>query len=419
MFDPVWSPEWVWLRYATFLRATLFLGVIAVSAVLLRRAPASVRAGLWAAALLALLPLPELRALPVAWSAHVVPPLLAWPMVAIGTTMVAQSSTAASAFPWTSWVAVGWATGVLVVIGGLLRGHLALAALAARARPVECAAWQALLQETRGALAISRPVRLLRSDGTVVPLTWGTWRPAVLLPAGADDWSDVQRRAVLLHELAHVRRLDCLLAVVAHLACALWWFHPGAWWAARRLRIERERACDARVLLAGVRRSDYAECLLQISDAARGLRQSWVVACTPGLFRRGDLRGRLRTILNPGPTPLRRARRGVEAGAVAAAVCAALLVGSMRISPRPDVFWTALASAEWTTRAYAAENIARFGGPGALAALDAALRDEPHPSVSVLAAFGGRLRARSAAPGVRFGWREPPVAPQVPSITGS
>jgi hypothetical protein len=136
LLDPVWSPEWALLHYATFLRATLILILLAATAGLLHRLPASVRAGLWAAALLALLPLPELRALPVHWSAHVVPPVLAAPMVAIGATMVTQSSPAAVPFPWTSALGLVWMLGAALVIGQLLCGWAALGVLTSRARPV-------------------------------------------------------------------------------------------------------------------------------------------------------------------------------------------------------------------------------------------------------------------------------------------
>ena len=122
----------------------------------------------------------------------------------------------------------------------------------ARARPTcDDAEWARLLRECARPHGRRRPVRLLRSRERSMPMTFGTRRPAILIPAIADTWTDDRRRAVLLHELAHVARYDCLTQTLAFAACAVYWFHPGAWWVARRLRVERELACDDRVIAAG------------------------------------------------------------------------------------------------------------------------------------------------------------------------
>jgi hypothetical protein len=94
-----------------------------------------------------------------------------------------------------------------------------------------------------------------------------------VLPASADEWGDDRRRAVLLHELAHVARRDCLVQRIAACACAFYWPHPGVWWAARRLRTERELACDDRVLASGAAARDYAGHLLDIAHAFRARRR--------------------------------------------------------------------------------------------------------------------------------------------------
>ena len=124
-----------------------------------------------------------------------------------------------------------------------------------------------LSAECARSMEVQRRVHLLRSREHSMPMAFGTFRPAILIPAIADTWSYDRRRAVVMHELAHVARYDCLTQTLAFVACAIYWFHPGAWWAARRLRIEREIACDDRVIAAGAQAREYAGHLLEIAYA--------------------------------------------------------------------------------------------------------------------------------------------------------
>lgn len=129
-----------------------------------------------------------------------------------------------------------------------------------------------------------------------MPMTWGALRPVVLLPAVARSWPAARRREVLLHELAHVRRGDWAARLMAALICAMHWFNPLAWLAARRLRDEQELACDDAVLASGARPSDYAAHLL---DVARGLRTPFVTAgATVAMARPSQLTGRLLAVLD-------------------------------------------------------------------------------------------------------------------------
>ena len=134
------------------------------------------------------------------------------------------------------------------------------------------------------------------------------------MPADADTWPAIALRVVLLHELAHVKRRDCLTHLVAQIACAAYWFNPLAWMAARRLRTERERACDDLVLASGTRGSDYADQLLDIARVMRAGRFPAVLAgASLAMAQRSQLEGRLMAILDPS-VPRRGLTRARAAG---------------------------------------------------------------------------------------------------------
>jgi len=177
--------------------------------------------------------------------------------------------------PWVVWVFAAWLIGVAFTLLPLLVGLCQLARLRRGSSRVREPSWLSLLGDLRARLGLWRWVALWRTTRTTMPLTWGALRPAVLIPAAADDWSSERRRMVLLHELAHIRRWDWLTQMLAHLACAFYWFNPLVWIAARQMRIERERACDDLVLASGAKASDYAQELLEL---ATGLDEARLVS---------------------------------------------------------------------------------------------------------------------------------------------
>jgi beta-lactamase regulating signal transducer with metallopeptidase domain len=164
-------------------------------------------------------------------------------------------------------------------------------------------------------------------------LTWGTLRPVVLLPRHSDEWSDDRFEAVLLHELAHVHRCDSLSQLVGFAACALFWFNPAAWLAARATRSEAEKAADDAVLQAGMTPSRYAEELVRYA-AALGRRRYPILSLGASFMKPSKLENRVRSIVNPANR--RRGVSSVEALAVATlGMGAAFLIASLK--PYPTV----------------------------------------------------------------------------------
>jgi beta-lactamase regulating signal transducer with metallopeptidase domain len=193
---------------------------------------------------------------------------------------------------------VVWLTGVVATLVPTLVGMARVSALARRARPVRGGRWALLAPSAMRELGVRRRVRFLELDEAVMPMTSGILRPLVLLPAGDFDSTIAQRLDVLRHELAHVRRHDCLTQLIAQLACAVNWFNPLAWLAARQMRIEREQACDDEVLRAGAKASDYADYLMRV---ARDTHMSAVAAFGAlAMARPSQLALRLRAVLEDG-----------------------------------------------------------------------------------------------------------------------
>jgi beta-lactamase regulating signal transducer with metallopeptidase domain/5-hydroxyisourate hydrolase-like protein (transthyretin family) len=228
----------------------------------------------------------------------------------------------------TQWILIVWTIGFC---GSLLPTMVGLAANAVRRRRsprVTDAAWLALLGELRGKSAMRRAVELRRSGALpiTIPITWGVVRPVILLPADADVWTEPQRRAVLLHELAHVRRFDVGSQLVGRLAAALYWFHPLAWYALGRLRAECEYAADDCLIHAGHRRSDYAEQLLVIARSARRMRMAAAVAMARG----NSLEERLRVLFDDA-----RSHRPLNRRAALGLLAALALVTAALASVRP------------------------------------------------------------------------------------
>ena len=141
----------------------------------------------------------------------------------------------------------------------------------------------------------NRRANVRLSNRITVPIVWGFLRPVILLPVDANHWRTERLRAVLLHELAHIERWDWVVQTIAQVTCAVYWFNPFVWFAARRMRIEAEQACDDQVLDAGYRSTDYAQHLLDIVRDVKTVGS--VSRAAVAITRSSKIEGRLRTVL--------------------------------------------------------------------------------------------------------------------------
>ena len=224
---------------------------------------------------------------------------------------------------WVRTGAIVWLLGALAIFARFIAGTLAVSRLARRSERVEDGRWLSLTQRVATRLGVARPMTLLRSGRFGIPVTWGIVYPVVLLPDDADEWTDERRRYVLVHEMAHVKRVDAFTQLIAQLALAAFWFDPFVWIAAHRMRVEREHACDDYVLREGTPASTYAADLLAMVRAlgSRGHAAQPAFAAL-AMARPDELEARMEAILDPAQerSSLRRAP------ALGLALCSLLLL---------------------------------------------------------------------------------------------
>ena len=241
------------------------------------------------------------------------------PAPAIATTPV-EHAPAALKLDWKLWLTAIWLSVVLIFVVRLGWSYLRLRQILSRAERLTDGAFTEMALDIERDLRIGRPVRLWTSSEVDVPITAGLLYPRVLLPAEAPEWTLERRRVVLLHEFAHIKRLDVLTQLLAQMAVAVYWFHPLVWWAARQMQRERERACDDFVLSAGARASDYAGDLLEFGSR---VRPQAAYGAALAMARRSQLEGRLLAVLDE-----RTDRRSVSFGTVAAVALVACAIAS-------------------------------------------------------------------------------------------
>jgi bla regulator protein blaR1 len=184
-----------------------------------------------------------------------------------------------------------WVSGAILMLIVWIRRSLALGG------EFDCPADQEheVLERLRQHLHISRTVGLRASTrgGSELGL-WGIWRPTIQIPRGlSSQLTSSELEAVLLHELAHVRRWDNLTATFVHTLVSLFWFHPLLWWIEKRLIVERERACDEMVIHGGVAHQTYVAGILKVCR----FQLVEAVAGTSGIAG-PDLKNRLELIMS-------------------------------------------------------------------------------------------------------------------------
>jgi len=231
------------------------------------------------------------------------------------TSVVAPVATTMPVDPMTVLLAVWIGVGVLLCV----RMFVNLGRLSRAERKLAMSidpGLQALVAER--CRESGRHVLLLDGLENEPPMTWGHYRPVLVLPGDAGAWPEDRLNSVVLHELAHIERGDWLASMFAQLACAIYWFNPFVWVIRKQLEIESETAADDRVLSMGISATQYATHLVEVSKNISAGRSSTQVALA--MARPGKLDRRIRAILES--TRSRRTLRGSVTLALAASIVA-------------------------------------------------------------------------------------------------
>ncbi len=331
------------------LRASLVVLAALVASAALRRRSAALRHWILAAGMVAAATVAPLgRALP-SWDVAFEPakPIgVALATLAMPVAIEPAQSITMSAAPDSAAVPSGrtslsqtlntlWAIGTAVAFALMALNFARLSRVIGTATAMTDRRWTEALENRRQRLQIGGQVSLLRSDRAGLVGTYGWRRPRVLLPPDCDSWSDERIDIVLGHELAHIRRGDWGIQVVAEAVRGVFWYNPLFWIACGQLRCESERACDDAVLDGGVTPADYAAHLLAIARTSRRpLRGNAVVS----MARRSTLERRITAMLNTTLVhrrPTRRASTIALASIVGITVAAASFRASAQVEPRP------------------------------------------------------------------------------------
>src|SRR5579862_547373 len=170
---------------------------------------------------------------------------------------------------WALYIFTAWAA---VAAVGLLRvgvGFWHLHRLRKNCTPVDATTLDPLLQRTLAESDSSRTVTLCVSGDLRVPTAIGFSKPLVVLPSWTmGELSTLELNAILLHELAHLRRRDDWTNLAQKIVGALLFFHPAVWWIEKKLSLEREMGCDD-LVLAETKSTNpraYAECLVSLAE---------------------------------------------------------------------------------------------------------------------------------------------------------
>lgn len=322
------TPGLVALAVHAAIIASVLSLITTAAALLARRAPALLRHALLLGALIALIATPAV-VLVYHWASDVQAPQLVLPDSSgvvqghadrsgrLGGSRADAAEQGVSQIAPPQWGIVAgsaivfvivWAVGALMRLYALWVSLAPMRAVQASLKPLTDGPVAEDVERLCGVLKLPRRVRVCSSAIAPSPFVCGWVRPAVVLPAKFAESADPKlRRAVLLHELAHIKRGDCRVGAVACFAVILYWWNPLVGLLVRDLSRAREEVCDDFVLANGADGRSLATFLVDTAEQLVTARVPWAVGIAGGpsspleqrIKRLLRPRGKLRTRLKP------------------------------------------------------------------------------------------------------------------------
>ncbi|MCP4454128.1 MAG: hypothetical protein GY809_21925 [Planctomycetes bacterium] len=178
-------------------------------------------------------------------------------------TISAPSSPFTAKQTWQAWFLVAWLMGTLLMLFRMAKTLVGARQLLGECHDLEQPDILSLIESLCSQMHVTRRVRVRVTEHLSVPGVIGCIWPTLLLPVSVTSGMPVDDlKAILTHELAHIKRYDYLVNVFQMVIEALLFFNPAIWWISRQMRIEREACCDAVSIASTGQRLKYAEVLV-------------------------------------------------------------------------------------------------------------------------------------------------------------
>jgi beta-lactamase regulating signal transducer with metallopeptidase domain len=224
--------------------------------------------------------------------------------------------------PFVTWA---YFAGVLFMTARLVVGLRGGQSLRRNSLPVEDAGLLAMVRKQAASIGLSCVPAVAFCERISVPIVFGIMRPMILLPATlVSGLSSDQIRALVTHELSHIRRYDLLVNLLQRIVEAVLFFHPAVWFVSRRISMERENVADDAVLAAGWPPIRYADALVRMAELSSTLRTPGVTMQVAALAAVGssssEFKRRIIRLLDGSPSSqIRLSHSGIFAMALATA----------------------------------------------------------------------------------------------------